>query len=149
MFQNKEKMKKRNWVKNHLGHIGYIEENRFCGFSYKTDIMNEDKYTKPSQEEINEFLKKEKENLENCESRLRKEVQLLFLCGLSHSDFVRFRDVEREGDKLIVWTRENGVNERSVDAIRNKHYLNSCADDFDSTYERYEFEIPTSYKKWN
>jgi hypothetical protein len=140
--------KERNWVKNYLGHIGYIEENWFCGLSYKTNLVNKEEFTKPSQEEINEFLKEEKENLENRESQLRKEVELLFLCGLTHSNFIRFRGVEREGDKLIVWTRENGVNERSVDAIRNKHYLSSCADDFDSTYERYEFEIPTSWKKW-
>ena len=67
---------------------------------------------------------------------------LLSLCGLSKSDFSRFREVWREDTVLYVYTRENGMNTRSVGAIRNACYVSSRADDGDSTYELYEFQIP-------
>jgi len=72
------------------------------------------------------------------------EAEFLALCGLTHGDFSRFRSVFRDGDVLHVETRENGTNTRSVGAIRNPHYLRSCADDFDGTYEHYEFRVPTT-----
>jgi len=94
-------------------------------------------------DEIKEFEAKEREIKERREKEYAKEAELLSLCDLKHDDFVRFRGIYIENGLLCVHTRENGVNERSVSAIRNKNYLNSCADDFDSTYEHYEFIIPT------
>lgn len=71
------------------------------------------------------------------------ETILLTLCGLRAGDFCRLRDVFRDGNILYVSTRENGVGGRSVDAIRNQNYVSSRIDEGDSTYEWYEFQIPT------
>ena len=76
------------------------------------------------------------------EKKGQDEAELLALCGLKHSDFVRFRGVYREGGELVVKTRENGVNMRSVNALRNPNYVRSVTDDFDSTFEYYHFAIP-------
>jgi len=44
---------------------------------------------------------------------------------------------------LFVTTRENGMGGRSIDAIQNENYIKSYADEFDATYEHYEFKIPS------
>lgn len=94
--------------------------------------------------EVAEFLAKRAEVEARRKCQAEDEAALLALCGLSHGDFSRFCSVYLDGDVLYVRTRENGTNTRSVGAIRNPAYLRSAADDFDSTYEDYEFLVPTS-----
>ena len=93
-------------------------------------------------DEVEAWKSRRAEVAKNRANAAEREATLLALCGLSHSDFSRFRGVYREGDILCVETRENGTNTRSVGAIQNPHYLRSSADDFDSTYEHYEFSVP-------
>ena len=75
-------------------------------------------------------------------ARNAEDDALLFLCGLNRDDFVRFRSVDRDGDRLTVCTRENGVGAVSVDAIRNPNYASRENDEGDSTYATYTFKVP-------
>ena len=97
-----------------------------------------------AEREIHKFERKEAEIAQNRALQNEKETKLLELCGLGHDDFVRFRGVYRDGEILHVETRENGVGARSSDAIKNPNYLRSYPDQFDTTYEYFEFQIPES-----
>lgn len=105
--------------------------------------MNETRlYARSKSNGITEYEKEEKQRKIIAQEKEKKEKELLSLCGLTHGDFVRFRCVWREGNELVVETRENGVHQRSVNAIRNVNYMSSEPDDFDITYEYYTFKIP-------
>jgi hypothetical protein len=131
----------REYFRNKLGHVGYIDGKyiRFNGFSTYPIPRNLEPATA---EEIAAFVKEEKRRKANRKEREKKEVELLALCDLAHDDFVRFRKVWRDGDILYVCTRENGVNSRSVIAIKNPNYLISWTNEDDSTYEYHSFKIP-------
>jgi len=126
--------------------IYYIEGDYFCAESHKVSgRLPLRKYFKPSIEEINGFMAEVLRREEEEQKRNEKERELLALCGLKHDDFVRIRDVfidKNEPGVLCVSTRENGVNGRSVEAIRNSNYLSSEPDEGDRTYEWYRFAIP-------
>ena len=124
------------------GVVGYIKGNMFWTVGYGHGPVVEDEYTPATPEEIERFKKEKKEHEQKLQALHDKEAKLLARAGLKHEDFVRFRGCYIEGDKLIVETRENGVNERSVEAIRNPNYITSYPDDGDPTYEYYEFRIP-------
>jgi len=129
------------------GTVGYIEnetDKMFHCNGYMCSYVPAELVADATAEEIEAFENEEKRRQEQAKIKEEKETELLNLCGLKHSDFIRFRNVYREGNILTVETRENGVNARSVDAIRNKYYKNSMADEGDSTYEYYEFEIPAT-----
>lgn len=118
-----------------------MEENAWGGLSCNNLIHD----IRPATEsEIAWF----KETRARVEAKQRgeeyEEAKLLSLCGLVHSQFVRFRQVYKadDGKHLIVETRENGIGERSVKAIRNKNYVDSMPDRRDTTYEYYRFRIP-------
>ena len=93
-------------------------------------------------EEIEKFEVDEENRRAAAKARDQKEDDLLALCGLTRGDFCRLRGVSRSGDVLHVETRENGMHMRSVEAVRNEHYIRSYGDDCDTTYEYYEFRIP-------
>ncbi len=103
----------------------------------KTHILME-----PTMERVNEAYAKEAAAKAWGERQAAAESELLALCGLTHGDFVRFRNVYRDGGTLHVETRENGVDAVSVGAIRNPNYRSQHTDDGDCTYEHYEFAIP-------
>jgi len=138
-------MAERVYVRSKLtGSVGYIDGtmvhfNGYCVGPYREQENTFD----VTATEIVKFHEEEQRRLAAEQERKKKESGLLALCGLTHSDFVRFRGVYREGDELVVETRENGVSMRSVNAIRNIHYKSSEPDDFDTTYEYYRFAIPT------
>lgn len=133
----------RKYVKNKRVRVGYLtdKDNMFHGVGYMTSLDMDD-LVDATDEEIEAFERKEKERQDRRLEMHKKEKELLSLCGLSHNDFVRFRNVYKYENKLHVETRENGVGGRSVDAIRNENYITSHADSFDSTYEYYQFNIP-------
>ena len=94
-----------------------------------------------SQADIDAFQaerKRVEDDRRRCED---EEDRLLALSDLTRGDFCRLRDVFLEGGKLYVSTRENGVDARSVGAIRNANYITSHPDEGDRTYEWYEFRI--------
>lgn len=93
--------------------------------------------------QIAEFEAKESELAERRRLEHERESALLALCNLTHGDFCRFRSVHIEGNVLHVSTRENGVNDISVGAIRNPSFKSRENDDGDSTYAHYEFALPT------
>lgn len=135
----------RIYKKTKYGTVGYIEnetDKMFHCIGFVCSYVPAELVADAAPEEIGVFESGERRRQEQSEIRQKKETELLSLCELKHSDFVRFRSVYREGNVLTVETRENGVSARSVEAIRNKYYKNSKADEGDSTYEYYEFEIP-------
>jgi hypothetical protein len=73
------------------------------------------------------------------EARRQQEAAILARYGLAHDDFVRFRSCREADGVLYVETRENGVSERSVQAIKKGNVISAHADDGDPTYECYEF----------
>lgn len=137
-------MGERVYVRSKLtGSVGYIDGNMVHFNGYCVGPYREQENTfDVTATEIVKFQEEEQRRIVAAQEQEKKESDLLALCGLTHSDFVRFRGVRREGDDLVVETRENGVSMRSVSAIRNIHYKSSEPDDFDSTYEYYRFSIP-------
>ena len=125
---------KRDYRITDKGHVCWLD-GRWTVFGWGRTTGEYAQLKKANKKEIKEFEYKEKKRKLEREARVSRESELLALCGLSHDDFSRFRGVAREGDKLIVDTRENGTNTRSVGAIRNLNYESSHADDGDSTYE--------------
>jgi hypothetical protein len=124
------------------GLTGYVEGNDFVNAYFRTSPVP--KIRPATQEEVEKYLA-DVDRLATQRHEHEKEVAtLLSLCGLTVSDFCRFRGVElsSDGKELYVWTRENGVEGRSVDAIRNPNYKSSGRDDGDSTYENYVFSVP-------
>jgi hypothetical protein len=138
-------MKRVYYKRKSVNEIFYILESN--GFQYECHLWGRRSpvdYTNTvpaSPSEIDNFETIEKERKEKREKAKKAEANLLSLCGLTHDDFVRFRDVSRFQNILYVSTRENGMGERSIKAIKNKNYIRSQADDGDPTYENYEFII--------
>jgi hypothetical protein len=127
---------------NNLNHVGYLQGDDFfhaLGYQCTVDLMN---LVPATATEIMDYVVKEKQQEEQRIAREKRESELLALCGLKHEDFIRFRGVDRKDNILHVYTRENGIGERSSEAIKNPNYIESCPDDYDSTYEWYEFNIP-------
>jgi hypothetical protein len=140
-------MNDRKYVKvKRNGLVGYLDEDNTMlhTSSFLTSLSKNDTYEAVTPEEIQHFEAEESRIKTERAERLRKETELLALCGLTHNDFARFRSVElsEDGTELFVATRENGMDQRSVAAIRNQNYKSSHADEFDSTYEWYTFAIP-------
>lgn len=131
----------REYKKDDRGSVGYVDGPYF---HYQSHMRSPIPTTliDATAEEVAEFEAKEAKWNARQERIHKHEAELLALCGLTHGNFCRFRGVSKEDGKLYVSTRENGVNSRSVDAIRNANYESSCSDDFDSTYETYVFTIP-------
>jgi hypothetical protein len=125
------------------GTIGYIDNNMFITTFCMIGPYREQEYTfDVTATEIMKYQEEVERREGVAQEQERKEKELLSLCGLVPEDFVRFRGVSREGNELVVETRENGVSMRSVNAIRNVNYISSKPDEFDRTYEYYTFKIP-------
>jgi hypothetical protein len=136
----------RIYKKNKKGLVGYFDtEKKDTFYTAIFTVYPEclDDYADATPDEIEQYLKTEK-NMERLnKNNIIQEEKLLQLCKLKHSDFFRFRSVYEEEGILFVTTRENGMGGRSIDAIQNENYIKSYADEFDATYEHYEFKIPS------
>lgn len=125
--------------------VGYTtpdEPNCEVFASYRVWSQHREPSRPATDAEVAAFVAEHERIERNKREREAREAALLALCGLTHADFVRFREVDRFGDDLQVTTRENGVNAVSADAIRNPNYRDRRTDEGDETYAHYTFAIP-------
>lgn len=93
-------------------------------------------------------------NLYNQLFQENKDADVLIgVLGLNKTIFERYRDIylNKEGDKIIVYTRCGGGNRREYGRMfeimkRHPNYLRDYDDSFDSTYAYIEFSVPDKYK---
>ncbi len=79
---------------------------------------------------------------------------LIGFLGLNKAIFGRYRNIflNKDGDKIIVYTRCGGENRRDYDRVfemmkRHPNYLRDYDDNFDKTYAYIEFSVPDRYKQ--
>lgn len=81
-------------------------------------------------------------------------MALIGALGLTRDAFGRYRDVyvNKDGTKIIVYTRCGGGNRLEYEEIYNTmkahpNYICDYDDDFDETYSYIEFSVPEKYSQ--
>lgn len=140
--------KKREWVVNNSGHVGWIDGKYFHTPSYMTS--DKQNLRPATEDEIAVTVKEIARRDEDRKKRQEKEQAILDMVGvgLTSDDFCRFRSAFVEDGCVCVCTRENGVGGFSNDAVKKAGdmLVNRENDDGDSTYAYYTFKKGENYE---
>ena len=136
-------IKKKKLYKNEWGLIGYLKDGMLRGVG--VSVSDSGRLCPVTKKECEDFYKRKKEFNARLKKKQEENQRILNLvgAGLLPSDFCRFREASEEKGKVIVCTRESGVNGFSLGAVKKAgdKLVGRTNDRGDQTYVYYEFKV--------